>query len=253
MTKILLMAALLAACPLAASAQSGGTLERKEPPVHDWYLTSGGEWIFSMPILDVNGNDKGSVVRFSPFFNLQGLANYDLSPHFGVFTGLTVRNLGFIYDVPDSELRYKFRTYNVGVPVGIKVGRMNHALVFVGYELELPFNYKEKRFANEKKEDKFDAWFSSRNEMLFHSVMLGLQGPRGTTIKFKYYLSNFHNTDFTETVNGVETKPYAGLKANILYVSLAFDLFDGERFVYTPAHRTEEKHAWLAPQDRRRG
>jgi hypothetical protein len=251
MIKVPLLAALLAALPLITSAQGSEQKTRNmkwtEPPVKDWYLTSSGEWIFSMPILDVGGSSKGAVVRFSPFFNVQGLANYDLNKHFGIFTGLTVRNLGFIYDVPDSPVRYKFRTYNVGIPVGIKVGTMNKALVFVGYELELPFNYKEKRFENEKKEDKFDVWLSNRNELLFHSLMLGVQGPHGTTIKFKYYLNNFHNTDFTETVDGVETKPYQGLNANIFYVSLAFDLFDGGRFIYSPDKKTEEKQAWLAP------
>lgn len=255
MCKVPLFGAWLLLVPLPASAQRP-SIEVKEPPVKDWYATSSGEWIFSIPVLDVNGSDRGGIVRFAPFFNLQGLVNYDLSTHFGFFTGLTLRNLGFIYDVPDppdgqagSDVRYKFRTYDVGVPVGIKFGRMNHGLVFIGYELELPFNYKEKRFENEKKEDKFDVWFSSRNEPLFHSVMLGLQGPHGATIKFKYYLSNFHNTDFTETVDGVETKPYAGLNANIFYVSLGYDLFDGREFIYRPHRTTEERHAWLAPMD----
>lgn len=193
------------------------------------YGTGSLEWIFSVPVLDVNGSDKGGVVRFSPFFNAQWMLNYDLGNHFGLFTGFSIRNQGFIYQVPDTSLRFKFRTYNVGIPVGIKIGRMNKTLFFAGYEVELPFNYKEKRFENERKEDKFNVWFSDRNTLLFQSVFLGIQGPKSTTLTMRYYLTNFHNTDFTESKNGVTTKPYAGLNANILTFSLGYALFDGNK------------------------
>ncbi|MFT3885776.1 MAG: hypothetical protein QM724_10190 [Flavobacteriales bacterium] len=229
---------LLAGTLRAQDAPPSSHIEVKDPSLNAWYLTSSGEWIFSMPVLDVNGSDKGSIVRFAPFFNLRAMANYDITPHFGFFTGLTVRNLGFIYDVPGSPDRFKFRTYNVGIPVGLKVGRMNRGLLFAGYELELPFNYKEKHFVNDDRVDRFNSWLSDRNERLFHSVMLGLQGVHGTTITVKYYLSNFHNTGFTEVKDGVEVKPYAGLNAHILYVSLAVDLFDGREFIF---HRSGER------------
>ncbi|MBP6575038.1 MAG: hypothetical protein KA230_11345 [Flavobacteriales bacterium] len=211
------------------------------PAPHTWYFASGGEWILSYALLDVKGDDKGSIPRFSPFFNLQRVANYDVNEHFGFFVGLSLRNVGFIYDVPDTTLRYKFRTYTLGLPIGFKVGTMGKGLLFVGYELELPFNYKEKRFENEKKEDKFNVWFSDRNEPLFHTVMLGYQLPKGTCIKFKYYITNFHNEDFTENRNGVEYKPYNGFRSNILYVSLGFKLFQKENYNLTPpAERDKE-------------
>lgn len=193
--------------------------------VHKWYRTSGGEWIFSSALLDVNGSDQGSIVRFSPFFNAQLMGNYDFSPKAGVFVGLSVRNIGFIYDVPDTSLRFKYRTYDVGVPIGLKLGDMDGTMVFLGYEVEFPINYKEKRFENEKKEDKFNVWFSDRNEPVFHTVMLGFQFLHGTTLKFKYHITNFHNKDFSEDVNGVKVKPYDGLNANIIYVSLGYGLF----------------------------
>lgn len=231
---LLALGLLLGAAPALLAQQAPA--ESELPGSKEWYFTGSGEWIFSMPILDVNGSDKGSVVRFSPFFNLQMLANYDASQSFGFFTGLSVRNLGFIYDAPeptgaDIDVRYKFRSYTLGVPVGIKIGKMHKGLLFAGYELELPFAYKEKRFENDDRKDRFDVWFSDRTEPLFHSVMLGFQGPRGTSLKFKYYLTNFHNKDFTENVEGVDVKPYAGLNANILYVSLSADLFNGKDFV----------------------
>ncbi|MBK7553850.1 MAG: hypothetical protein IPI55_04425 [Flavobacteriales bacterium] len=103
------------------------------PAPHTWYFASGGEWILSYALLDVKGDDKGSIPRFSPFFNLQRVANYDVNEHFGFFVGLSLRNVGFIYDVPDTTLRYKFRTYSLGLPVGFKVGTMGKGLLFVGY------------------------------------------------------------------------------------------------------------------------
>ena len=190
-----------------------------------WYRTSGGEWIFSSAILDVNGNDQGSIIRFSPVVNAQLLANRDFSSKAGLFVGLSVRNIGFIYDVPDTSLRFKFRTYDVGVPIGIKIGNMDGTMLFAGYEIEFPLNYKEKRFENEKKEDKFNVWFSDRTERVFHTVMLGLHFRGGATLKFKYHITNFHNKNFTEDVDGVQVKPYAGLNANIIYVSLGYGLF----------------------------
>lgn len=201
------------------------------PPPGKWYFTSGSEWIFSTPILDVNGSDRGAVVRFAPVFNAMGLANHDFSSHVGFFGGLSIRNLGFIYDVPESEFRYKYRTYNAGIPLGFKIGRMHKTLFFAGYEVELPFNYKEKRFANERKEDKFNVWLSDRTEPFFQSVFIGFQGPASSVLSFRYYLTNFHNTDFEETVDGVEVRPYDGLNSNIFYVSLSFDLFNGSRTI----------------------
>ena len=216
------------------------------PPIKTLYTSNGGEWIFSTPILDVDGSDRGAVIRFSPFFNAQWYGNYDLNEHVGLFLGLSIRNQGFIYQVPDTSIRYKFRTYNVWLPVGFKLGNMNKTLVYFGYELEMPFNYKEKLFENEKKEDKFNVWFSDRTEPFFQSVFVGFQGPYGATLTVRYYLTNFHNKDFTETVDGVEVKPYAGLNSNVLAISIGYALFDGRRSVFNweDDARTKDVNAW---------
>lgn len=230
------LALLLCSFPVLLQAQDAVTIEQQAPGTRKWYGTGSGEWIFSAPILDANGSDKGAVVRFAPVVNLQWVANYDLSSRFGFFVGASVRNLGFIYDVPDSagspvDVRYKFRTYTLGVPVGLKIGRMNRGLVFLGYEAELPFAYKEKRFENGDRKDRFHAWFSDRTEPFFHSAMIGFQTRYGTTVKFKYYLNNFHNKDFTERVDNTTVRPYSGLNANLITLSLSIDLFRGTEFV----------------------
>jgi len=94
-------------------------------------------------------------------------------------------------------------------------------LFFAGYEIEFPFVYKEKHFVNEEKVDKDVIWFTNRVEPVQHSLMAGIQLPYGATIKFKYYLTNFHNRDYT-TAQGV--KPY-DFKSNIFYFSLAWNVF----------------------------
>jgi len=192
------------------------------------YITTGGEWIFSG-----GGTSDDGAIRFSPVFNFQVMWNKDLNEKMGFFTGGALRNIGFIYDDPDNPtVRFKFRTYNVGVPIGIKFGDMNGAFLYGGYEIEMPVNYKQKTFVNEKKEDKFNVWFSDRVPTFYHSLFAGFQFYRGLNLKFKYYLNDFHNRDFVARVNGVDVKPYENLASNVWYISLNFSLFKNKEFYY---------------------
>ena len=88
------------------------------------YTTSSGELIFSGSTWDGDG-----AVRFSPVINMQNLINFDKSESFGWFTGLNLRNVGFIYDESDA-VRKKVRTYNLGVPVGVKVGKLDGKFIY---------------------------------------------------------------------------------------------------------------------------
>jgi hypothetical protein len=58
----------------------------------------------------------------------------------------------------------------------------------------------------------------------------GVQFPRGMNVKFKYYLSEFHNQDYTDS-SGI--KPYSGLNSHVFYVSLNFILFHNKKY-FTP-------------------
>ena len=194
------------------------------------YTTTGGEMIFSFASIDYDGDESGNVMRWSPVFNIQGMLNADLGERVGLFTGLAIRNVGYIYDnyqmLNDAgeqvTVKKKFRTYNLGIPVGIKIGNMKKAFIYGGYEVEFPFHYKEKTFIDEKKE-KFTTWFSDRVEQVQHGFLVGIQLPYGANIKFKYYLSSFHNTDYLESSTGI--KPYENLNTNVFYISLNFNLF----------------------------
>jgi hypothetical protein len=191
------------------------------------YVTSGGELIFSLANIEKNGSSESSTLRFSPVFNLQIMLNKDMSENFGLFTGLAVRNVGYIisdYTDPSNNLSYKkkFRSYNLGIPLGVKVGNLDRTFLYGGYEIELAFTYKEKTYVDGDKTDKITGWFSDRNELFQHGFLVGIQFPYAANLKFKYYLSEFHNRDYT---NNAGIKPYSALKTNIYYFSLCFFLF----------------------------
>ncbi|MBL7854054.1 MAG: hypothetical protein JNL17_06640 [Cyclobacteriaceae bacterium] len=198
------------------------------------YTTSSGEMIFSFASISANGSEEGSVMRFSPVINIQNWVNFDKADNFGFFTGLSVRNVGVIFDVPGQpNTRVKARTYNVGIPFGLKLGNLQKRFFFVGYELELPVNYKEKIFINEEKEEKTNIWFSNRVPTINHSLMAGIQLPYGSTLKFKYYLTNFYNKDYSENDGqGNSFKPYENLDINVFYISLSFGLLKNTDFYY---------------------
>jgi hypothetical protein len=209
---------------LFAGLLSSGTLAQGT----QFYGSGASEMIFSFAAIENQGNDQGNILRWSPVFNIQGYLNLDFANTIGFFTGLGIRNVGFIYDIPNSNVKMKYRTYNLGVPVGLKLGKLDFMFLFAGYEIEFPFHYKEKKFENEIKE-KFGVWFSDRVEPVQHTLMAGIQFPFGMDIKFKYYLTNFHNKDYVELVDGVEQMPYQYLNTNIMYLSLAWNMFTNPR------------------------
>ncbi len=190
------------------------------------YFTSGGEMIFSFASINDNGYSESSTIRWAPFFNVQSMLNVDFSDNMGLFTGLAIRNVGYIYDNYSSELegvvKKKFRSYNLGLPLGIKLGNLDKFFIYGGYEIEVPFVYKEKTFDGGDKIDKITGWFSKRQNLFQHGFLVGIQLPFGSNIKFKYYLSEFHNQDFTDSAGN---KPYAGLDSNIFYISFSSYLF----------------------------
>lgn len=195
----------------------------------DIYSSLSTEMIFSFANIDNQGSGEGNIIRWAPVINPQWMINFDMNRTFGLFSGLAVRNVGFIYENPaDSNgAKYKYRTYNLGIPVGIKLGKLNNFLFFGGYEIEFPFVYKEKKFVNENKEEKNVNWFSGKVEPVQHSLMAGIQFPFGATLKFKYYLSNFHKQSYHYTSNGQQVYPYKDLNANVFYFSLAWNVFTG--------------------------
>jgi len=198
------------------------------------YYSAGGEMIFSFADMTDQGRETNSLMRWAPVFNFQGFINSDISQHFGIFSGLAIRNVGYIYDEYQDPLtsivnKKKFRTYNLGIPVGFKIGNLSSMYFYGGYEIEFPFHYKEKTFDDGDKINKITGWFSNRTENFQHGLLAGIQFPEGINLKFKYYFSEFHNQDFTDSAGN---KPYAGLQSNIFYFSLSYAMFRDVREAY---------------------
>ena len=198
------------------------------------YFTSGTEFIFSFASIDNNGNTDGNVMRVSGWLHLQGTYNYDFGKSFGLITGLAIRNVGFIYNNQEEGVKKKYRTYNIGIPVGFKLGSMGKAHLYAGYEIEFPTNYKEKTFNNERKDDKFNVWFSKRTPAFYNTVFVGIAFKYGLSLKFKYYLTNFFNQEYSEVnQDGVTEYPYEDIDVRIFYFSLNINLFRDVHFNYT--------------------
>jgi len=198
------------------------------------YFTSGGELIFSFASIDNKGDDGGNVMRFTGFLHLQGLLNHDFNNTLGIFTGLAIRNVGFIYNNWETGLKKKYRTYNLGIPFGFKLGAMNRTHMYAGYEIEFPTNYKEKTFNNERKDDKFNIWFTSRVPTIYNTVFVGIQFRYGINLKFKYYLTNFFDQSYSEINNdGIKEQPFKDIDVRIFYFFLNINLFRGSKFSYS--------------------
>ncbi len=195
------------------------------------YITSDGEIILGFADINQNGEEKPSIARFTIFFHAQALAHFDRSEKFGWYTGLGIRNVGFIYK-QDESTKKKYRTYNLGIPVGLKFGDLDGLYLYGGYELEIPINYKEKTFINEVKEDKYNVWFSKRVPTIYNTVFVGVRFPRGISLKFKYYLTPFFNEGYSEVVDGVTQTPYANLHVNTFHIALTTMIARGKEVVW---------------------
>jgi len=198
-----------------------------------FYSTTSGEIILSLA--EINSGDMPApqnIVRFSPWFNVQTLGNYDFGKNAGMFFGLNLRNVGFIAKDNSTQIKKKYRVYDIGFPIGFKLGNIDRFFFYGGYEFELPFNYKEKTFENEIKTGNFNAWFSNRVPTYYHALFVGIQFPYGTNLKFKYYLTPFHNSNFEEIVDGETIKPYKNLEANVFYIALSFTMFRNSAVYY---------------------
>lgn len=194
------------------------------------YWSSGGEMTFSFADIKSSSGSEGSNIRWSPVFNIQGMLNADFNKNLGIFTGIGIRNVGFIddnFDLMDASsstatVKKKFRSYNLAVPLGVKLGNLGKVFIFGGYEVEFPFHYKEKTFVGGDKTSKITGWFSNRQQKFQHGFLVGIQLPYDLSVKFKYYVSEFFNQDFTDG-NGL--KPYKGIEAHVFYFSLSSYLF----------------------------
>ncbi|MBL7720009.1 MAG: hypothetical protein JNL72_14325 [Flavipsychrobacter sp.] len=221
--------------PLAISGQAQETTDSVKLTRKKLYMGAGMDMAyFSTTLTETKTGGKYlSPLRFHTYaFNLSFNFNYDITNSVGLFTGINLKNIGFIqkYSVVDSTV--KRRVLTLGVPLGIKVGNLSrHVFGFAGGGVDVPFNYREKGFRRRGNKDKFNEWFSERTPAIMPYVFAGVCLKPGITLKAQYYTTNFLNTSFTETVTlpGTQTtyitSPYSNYtKLNLLLLSVGFDL-----------------------------
>lgn len=202
------------------------------------YRSSGAEIIFSGADVVYDNTNVNANMRFTSFFHLEQMLNVDMGKYVGLFTGLGLRNVGFITEDlyqnvgflniddthPDwnKETKIKRRSYSLGIPLAFKFGNMDKQLFFfAGGEYEWTFHYKQKLFIDGEK-FKHKEWASDRVNAFLPSVFAGVQLPKGMRIKVKYYIDDFLNPAFTGTDFG-EAVDYSEFgSTGIFYVSFSF-------------------------------
>lgn len=193
-------------------------------PTRRWYLGNSFDGaIFSTAFFERPGqNQELTPLRFS-MLNFGYHFNYDFDQYFGIFTGLGLKNIGFIEKIGDSTT--KRRLYTLGVPLGFKLGNLQkHHYGFIGGGVDMPFNYREKRFVKRNDKAKFNEFFSDRTDRFMPYLFAGFAYGAGMTFKVQYYPSNFFNTEYEEHPNEGTVRPYRGWNANLLYVTLGIDV-----------------------------
>lgn len=207
------------------------------------YTVTSGELLFQWADIkltdaaeaDPNYELVGNPLRFTLFFHLGQYVNIDFNNNFGLYTGLAVRNVGFISDErinitgdgdPANLKDFKIirRSYTLGVPLVFKVGSFkNHTFLFAGGEYELAFAYKEKYWNSHNRDGnktKYTQWFAAQTPTFIPSVIAGVQFPGGVNLKFKYYLENFINNDYTNNNPVNDLTRYK--TTQVMYVSLSW-------------------------------
>ena len=167
-------------------------------------------------------NLAANNVRFTLFLHLGQYIHYDFNDNVGLYTGLGIRNVGMITDetlpqtvsmsgadVPYEDYKVIRRQYMLGLPLAFKVGSFDkHIYFFAGGEYEMAFVLKEKywtgSFDRDGSKTKNIKWFSNQTPTFLPSVFAGVQFPGGINIRFKYYLTDFLDTDYRVSSNSQE-------------------------------------------------
>ncbi len=193
------------------------------------YTRNSGELLFQFSDVTYNNRNISTNLRFTMFFHYGNYVNYDFNNYIGLYSGGAIRNVGFITEdeghlTVASNEKIKRRAYTLGVPLAVKVGNFDkHYWFYAGGEYELLFHYKQKLFVGNDK-TKYTEWFSDRTNLFVPSVFAGIQFPGGIDLRFKYYLDDFLNKDFSgeDFGNPVDYADYE--QTQVFYISLSFNI-----------------------------
>ncbi len=172
---------------------------RQPSNAQDVYPISAWEFLFQFADIEKQSTDVSNKLRFTIVINFGQYWHVDFNNNFGLYSGLAVRNVGFIYDTPLPTKTIR-RSYTLGLPLALKVGAFDkHVYFFGGAEYELLFHYRARKWlSNSRDGTKYvdGEWFSNKTKRFVPSVFAGLQFPGGFNLKFKYYLQSFLNESY---------------------------------------------------------
>src|SRR5580658_8735118 len=107
------------------SAQDSLTAARNTAPINRWYGMTGSQLIFSFGNVNEGAAPLPNVLRFTCFFHIQRQFHYNFSRAFGMYTGFSLINVGFINKLPDVyDATIKQRSYSLGIPLGFTLGNL---------------------------------------------------------------------------------------------------------------------------------
>jgi len=205
------------------------------------YPISSWESLFQWADVEHTGYSTNPRLRYTFFFNIGQYWHADLNNNIGIFSGLAVRNVGFIYDtdIPTKTIR---RSYNLGVPLAIKLGVFDkHLYIFGGGEYELLLHYKGKRWdSNDRDGTKYKdtGWFSSKTERFIPSWFVGVQFPGGFNLKYKQYIGDFLNLDYVGNDLGNPSVHFSDYtRLTVHYISLSWQIRTDKVKDYMPTER----------------
>jgi len=190
----------------------------------DVYGITSGELLFQSGSIEQNGEDMNTNLRFTLWFHLGEYVHLDVSKNIGFFTGIGVRNVGFITE--ENDITTKYRSYMLGAPIALKLGSFkDNFFVYGGAEYEWMFHFKQKTFVDDQK-IKYSEWFSNRTPSFIPSVFAGIQFPYGLNVKFKYYLDNFLNHDYQGSGDYADYTTFTNTQ--VWYISVSFQIRNSE-------------------------
>jgi hypothetical protein len=190
----------------------------------DVYTITSGELLFQSGSIEKSGEEMNSNLRFTLWFHLGEYVHLDIGKNVGFFTGLGIRNVGFITE--EDDIKTKYRSYMLGAPIALKLGSFkDNFFIYGGGEYEWMFHFKQKTFVNDEK-IKYSEWFSNRTPSFIPSVFAGIQFPYGLNVKFKYYLNDFLNHDYQGSGDYADYTTFTNTQ--VWYISVSFQIKNSE-------------------------
>ena len=226
-SKFLLLLLIVFSAPgtLLAGEGNDSTAKKEKDPYFRYYTANAFETaMFSTATIkkESGGIEKNTTgtLRFNMFTNIGFTFNFNTSRHFGIYTGVDLKNIGFIEKTDSFTI--KRRVYSLGVPLAIRIGKMTYPEwhILIGGGIDIPFNYREKEYKERPHKTTFSEWFSERTPQVLPYVFIGTKLTSGISLKAQYYPGNFLDPGYTKD----NVKPYAGYNVHLILLTIGFHL-----------------------------